>query len=71
MSTHYVAQLKIERVDKPEPPSSSSRSYPPQPDMLTEGKREISEVTMLTIKAEDLQSLLDRLGKHIALVEDD
>lgn len=67
MSTHYVAQLKIERVDKPDP--GAGRSHPglqPPSD-----KREISEVTMLTIKADDIHALTEKLSKHIALIEDD
>lgn len=61
MSTHYVAQLKIERVDKPD---SQGRMVPPEP------KREVAEVTQLTIKAETLPSLIEKLGKHIVIIEE-
>jgi hypothetical protein len=55
--THYVAQLKVERVE--------NKAFG------TTEKREVSEVTMLTIKGSDLGDVKDRLGKHLELVEDD
>lgn len=60
--THYVAQLKIERVDKVENRDRQSASG---------DKRDISEVTQLTIKADSLESLVEKLGKHVAIIEED
>lgn len=57
MATHYVAQLKIERVDV--------RETRPEGN-----KRDINEVTMLTIKAETLESLILKLGKHVEIIEE-
>lgn len=65
MSTHYVAQLKIERVDRTEPAQRQIHQVPPEP------KREVSEVTLLTVKATTLDALTEKLGKHIAIIEED
>lgn len=66
--THYVAQLKVERVDRiiPEPVRGGYNQPDPTPE-----KREISEVTHMTIKGDDLVRLLEKLRSHIALVEDE
>lgn len=60
MSVHYVAQLKIEKIEKPE---MSSR--PTQGD-----QRDKSEVTQLSIKADDLPTLVTKLGAHIAIISE-
>lgn len=65
MSTHYVAQLKIEKVEKVDLRVSLQSSIPSEP------KREISEVTQLTIKGDTLESLVLKLGKHIQIIEED
>lgn len=67
MSTHYVAQLKIERVDK----TSPSERSPHRSSTDSEPKREVSEVTLLTIKGDTLDGLVARLSKHLAIIEED
>lgn len=69
MSTHYVAQLKIERVDKVEPPRSGGYGGGSGP-VPTDSKRDISEVTQLTIKGNTLDALIEKLGKHIQIIEE-
>lgn len=72
IESHYVANLTIERVDKTRPDTSGRPpSYSTNPPPLSVEKRDVVEVTRLVIKGEDLQNLLSKLGKHIALVEDD
>ena len=56
---HFVASLKIERVDH--------QSNPGNPT----DKRSVSEVTHMTIKSSSLSQLKQKLASHIALVEDD
>lgn len=62
MSTHFVAHLKIERVDIE---STGGRSMP------GDTKRNVSEVTQLTIKADTLAGLTKKLGAHIRIIEED
>ena len=71
MSTrsHFVAHLKIERIEREEPPTPS-RPYQ-QNELRPESKREVAEVTSIIIKAEELNKLQQKLIKHIDLVEDD
>ena len=57
---HFVATLKIEKIDRPEPPRQ-------QPHDM---KRQIEEVTQLTIKADTLEGLTRKLGAHIAIIEE-
>lgn len=58
MSTHYVAHLKIERVDV--------RETRPEGN-----KRDVSEVTQLTIKGNSLKSLTEKLHKHVEIIEEE
>lgn len=55
----YLAELKIERIERP------VRGTGPQPP-----KRERTEVTKLIVKANTLSRLVDRLGKHIEIIEE-
>lgn len=56
---HYVAQLKIERIEK-------------SPSTLTQKQsdRSKTEVTQLSISADDLPTLTRKLGAHIAIIEE-
>lgn len=53
----YVASLKIEKVT-------------PGQVQHTSEKRLIEEVTQLTIKAETLPALIEKLGKHVNIIEE-
>lgn len=59
--THFVANLKIEKVERQPQAVGERGNVPP---------RVVEELTHLTIKAEDLDTLTDKLGKHIALIEE-
>lgn len=63
MSQHFVAHLKIERVDKIE--QQAGRSFNPNT-----GTRDVTEVTQFTIKADDLQTLIGKLTRHIQIIEE-
>ena len=60
---HFVAHLKIEKVEKEPRSMSGDRGKTPP--------RVIDEVTHLTIKADTLEALTEKLGKHIAIIEED
>lgn len=63
-SEHFVAHLKIEKVMKNS--GNPNRSIESQPQA-----RVIEEVTSITLKGKDLDTLVDKLGKHIAIIEED
>lgn len=65
-TSHFVAHLKIEKVEKPE---SAIRDRG-VPDSVRPG-RVIDEVTQITIKGDTLENLVSKLGKHIAIIEED
>ena len=58
VSTHYVAHLKIEKVEVRDTRAEAN-------------KRDISEVTQMTIKGKSLETLTEKLGRHIAIVEEE
>ena len=58
--SHFVASLKIERVNR----------QTGMPGNVNE-KRDVAEVTHMTIKSSSLSQLKQKLASHIALVEDD
>ena len=60
---HFVAVLKIEHINR-RITNAAGRPF-------DEPKREIAEVTHMTIKAKSLDDLKSRLGAHINLVEAD
>lgn len=63
-STHYVANIRITRVDHVDQPSATSRSIP------GDRKRIVTEAASITVKGSDLAALKDRVASHLALVED-
>ncbi len=66
MATHYVATLKIERVEREEMVAvgSTSRANVEQRD------RSIQTVASINLRADELDSLTGKLIAHIGLVED-
>lgn len=60
-NTHFVATLKVERVQRNVQSTNAAGKV----------DRVIDEVTHMTIKASDLESLKSRLNGHIKLVEED
>ena len=64
MSTYFVASLKVEKVDRPEPVGSR------HPDARQIPERDKTEVTQLTIKADTLAELITKLGKHIEIISE-
>lgn len=63
-STHFVAHLKIERVDVPL--QAPNRTVNPDA-----GKRVISEVSQITLKSNTLSKLIEKMGQHIEIIEED
>lgn len=59
MTTHYVASIKIEKIELSESRSSSGE------------KRRVGEVTRLIVKASSLEDLKRRITQHTTLIEDD
>lgn len=68
-SEHFVASLRVEKIKRIEPPSQSNQSY--KSDSVQPSKRLKSEVTHITIKAPDIDTLQHKLKAHIDLIEDD
>lgn len=64
----FIAHLKIEKkvTLPPDPPIVRSSSAQPK-----EGKRQITEVTQMTIKAGSMEKLIGKLSAHIQLIEED
>ena len=58
--THFVASLKIEKVERNTNPDPSARPG-----------RVIDEVTHITLKSESLDKLKEKIAGHVALVEED
>lgn len=65
-SSHYVARIVVERVDHKliETYGGVGNSK------IREPKRTVTELTALTLKSDELDALVERVGKHLALVED-
>ena len=63
MSTHFVAQLKVEKIERPDR-GTVHRAPDQMPD------RDKTEVTQLTIKADTLPELITKLGKHIEIISE-
>ena len=57
--THFVASLKIEKVEKSTSPDPGARPG-----------RVIDETAHITLKSETLGHLIEKLGKHIAIIEE-
>lgn len=59
-SEHYVAHLRIEKIERTADPN------------VDKGQRQrtVDEVTQIVLKADDLDKLVNRLGAHIALIEE-
>lgn len=68
MSVHYVANLKVEKVTKPERPGSPTMAN--SRDTI-KSEREVDEVTQMTIKADSLDSLVGKLIQHLGIVSKD
>lgn len=57
-SPRYVAHVKIEKVT-------------PRDTRATENKRDVEEVSQITVKAGSIEGLRDKLTKHIAIITED
>lgn len=57
---HYVGFIKIQKVTKTMKGNG----------MFQESKRDVTEVTTITIQADSIKTLKEKIGAHISLVED-
>ena len=63
MNVHYVAQIKVERIEKT---GGTTDRY----NTTTPAERAVSTLATVVIKGSDLDSLVQKAGAHLALVED-
>lgn len=61
----YVAELKIEKIERTTNQDRQSASHGSVSD------RVLDSVTKIIIKADTLERLVDKLGKHIEIIEED
>jgi hypothetical protein len=68
---HYTATIEVTRTFRsPETVTSSSRGgYSRTDPHPTESKREVVDVARLVIRAESLETLRDKVGRHVELIE--
>ena len=64
MSTHYVATIKVEKVERTENRDHGSA-------LKGQVKRDIVEVTHLTIKSSSLDGLQEKVAAHINLLDEE
>jgi hypothetical protein len=64
MSTHYVAQLKVEKVTKTTNQDRASSSHGAE-------KRDVTETINLTFKASSIEGLKNKMANHVALMDED
>ncbi len=65
---HYTAVVEITKTTHtPAPADPSSRRFQSSPP---ESRREVVEVARVVLRAESLERLRDRLGAHVALIEE-
>ena len=67
--THYVANLRVERVDITTP--DAGRQFHGQPTPTGDPVRKVGEVTQLVIKAPSMEALKKKVAAHVDLIEDD
>lgn len=60
----YTAHLAIKKV-------TVKQTTPAHRGIAPERERDISEVTTLNLKASTLPKLIEKLGKHVAIIEED
>lgn len=69
--THYVANIKVERVDLINPPVDGRRPSLAPAGGEPKPTRRVGEVTQLVIKAPTMEALKTKVAAHISLIEDD
>lgn len=65
--THFTAVIEVNKVDLIEPPTTNTRHLDSPPPT---GRREVSEVTKLVLRADTLTKLIDKMNNHITLLDD-
>lgn len=80
--THYVANIKIERVGvkvqapketKPKAPNYTTgggHSYATETITMTVSERVVEEMAHVVIKADTLEQLVKKVNAHVALLEE-
>lgn len=61
-STRYTAHVQVVRIDETEEYSANNRGKIPKSDK--------TEVASITVRANDLEALRDKLVKHIELIDE-
>jgi len=64
---HYTATIEVTRTTRT--PSASTSSGYGRGEVRPEPKREVVDVARLVIRADSLETLRDKVGAHVALIE--
>lgn len=65
-TTHYVAHIKVERVDR----ISTAAGTGYQKVTVPEEKRYVTELASVTVKNDELETVIDKVSQHLALIDD-
>jgi hypothetical protein len=65
-TTHYVARIVIERVDHRQVETRNGIGV----GKIMEPKRTVTELATLTLKSDELNTLVTKVGMHLELVEE-
>ena len=65
-SSHYVARIVVERVDHKEVETRNGMGG----SKMMELKRTVTELATLTVKTDGIEALKDKVGAHMALVDE-
>jgi len=70
MSSHYTAIIRVlHKAEKPEPTPGTARTVFDTARKSDQHER-LREVVSLTIRADSIESLIEKATSHLALVED-
>lgn len=69
-SHHYVAELSIKKVERTEPDRVSGMRGSNIPDIQPRTDRVVDDLAKVVIKSDELPTLIAKLTRHIAIVEE-
>jgi hypothetical protein len=69
MSSHYVVQMKVLRVDIADPPGPGRTPLGGQP-VVEKAKRTVTEIANHTLKGDIFEKTVEKAQAYLALAED-
>jgi hypothetical protein len=67
---HYVAELNIKKVERTEPDRQPTMRGGQIPDAQPRTDRVVDDLAKVVIKADSLEKLIERIGRHITIIEE-